>query len=91
MEDNNNPLGAGDEAQLREAVKKMLEDLPERDQKIIAMRWGIGEFDRIHTLEEVAEKMQVTPEQVRQIEQKTLARLRHPHHSANLRAFLDKE
>jgi RNA polymerase primary sigma factor len=55
------------------------------------MRFGIGQFDRIFTLEEVADKMKVTRERVRQIEQKTLARLRHPHNSANLRAFLDQE
>ena len=42
-----------------------------------------------HTLEEVAKIQKVTRERVRQIEQKTLARLRHPHNSANLRAFMD--
>ena len=55
------------------------------------MRFGIGVHKRIYTLEEVAEKMDVTRERVRQIEQKTLARLRHPHNSANLRAFFDEE
>ncbi|MFM8902729.1 MAG: RNA polymerase sigma factor RpoD/SigA, partial [Actinomycetota bacterium] len=77
--DDNDPLGATERAQLREAVEKTLKDLPERDQEIVAMRFGIGEFDRVFTLEEVAEKMKVTRERVRQIEQKTLARLRHPH------------
>lgn len=89
--DENDPLGATERAQLREAVEKTLKDLPERDQEIVAMRFGIGEFDRVFTLEEVAEKMKVTRERVRQIEQKTLARLRHPHNSANLRAFLDND
>ncbi|MFM8835943.1 MAG: sigma-70 family RNA polymerase sigma factor, partial [Actinomycetota bacterium] len=89
--DDNDPLGATERAQLREAVEKTLKDLPERDQEIVAMRFGIGEFDRVFTLEEVAEKMKVTRERVRQIEQKTLARLRHPHNSANLRAFLDND
>ncbi|MBM3806496.1 MAG: sigma-70 family RNA polymerase sigma factor [Actinobacteria bacterium] len=89
--EDNDPLGVTERAQLREAVEKTLKDLPEREQEIVAMRFGIGEFDRIFTLEEVAEKMKVTRERVRQIEQKTLARLRHPHNSANLRAFLDHD
>ncbi|MFM9121915.1 MAG: RNA polymerase sigma factor RpoD/SigA [Actinomycetota bacterium] len=89
--DDNDPLGATERAQLREAVEKTLKDLPERDQEIVAMRFGIGEFDRVFTLEEVAEKMKVTRERVRQIEQKTLARLRHPHNSGYLRAFLDHD
>lgn len=89
--DENDPISLTERSQLREAVKKMLKDLPEREQEIVAMRFGIGEFDRIYTLEEVADKMKVTRERVRQIEQKTLARLRHPHNSANLRAFLDEE
>ncbi len=89
--DENDPISLTERSQLREAVEKTLKDLPEREQEIVAMRFGIGGFDRIYTLEEVAEKMKVTRERVRQIEQKTLARLRHPHNSANLRAFLDEE
>ena len=89
--DENDPISLTERSQLREAVEKTLKDLPEREQEIVAMRFGIGEFDRIYTLEEVADKMKVTRERVRQIEQKTLARLRHPHNSANLRAFLDEE
>ena len=89
--DENDPLGSTERAQLRDAVEKTLGDLPEREKEIVAMRFGIGQFDRIFTLEEVADKMKVTRERVRQIEQKTLARLRHPHNSANLRSFLDQE
>ena len=89
--DENDPISLTERSQLREAVEKTLKDLPEREQEIVAMRFGIGGFDRVYTLEEVAGKMKVTRERVRQIEQKTLARLRHPHNSANLRAFLDEE
>ena len=65
-------------------------NLPPRDQEIVAMRFGIGKYvGQVHTLEEVAKIQKVTRERVRQIEQKTLARLRHPHNSANLRAFMD--
>jgi RNA polymerase primary sigma factor len=71
-------------------VERTLSDLPERDQDIVSMRFGIGKYaGQPYTLEYVAKKMNVTRERVRQIEQKTLARLRHPHNSANLRAFLD--
>lgn len=89
--DENDPISSTERSQLREAVERTLKDLPEREQEIVAMRFGIGQFDRIYTLEEVADKMKVTRERVRQIEQKTLARLRHPHSSNNLRAFLDEE
>ena len=89
--DENDPISSTERSQLREAVERTLKDLPEREQEIVAMRFGIGQFDRIYTLEEVAEKMRVTRERVRQIEQKTLARLRHPHSNNNLRSFLDEE
>ena len=89
--DENDPISSTERSQLREAVERTLKDLPEREQEIVAMRFGIGQSDRIYTLEEVAEKMKVTRERVRQIEQKTLARLRHPHSNNNLRAFLDEE
>jgi RNA polymerase primary sigma factor len=89
--DENDPISSTERSQLREVVEKTLNDLPEREQEIVAMRFGIGQFDRIYTLEEVAEKMKVTRERVRQIEQKTLARLRHASSNNNLRAFLDEE
>ena len=89
--DENDPISSTERSQLREAVERTVKDLPEREQEIVAMRFGIGQFDRIYTLEEVAEKMRVTRERVRQIEQKTLARLRHASSNNNLRAFLDEE
>jgi RNA polymerase primary sigma factor len=89
--DENDPISSTERSQLREAVERTLKDLPEREQEIVAMRFGIGQFNRIYTLEEVADKMKVTRERVRQIEQKTLARLRHPHSNNNLRSFLDEE
>ena len=86
----NDPSESTERRQLGEAVERTLSDLPERDQDIVSMRFGIGKYaGQPYTLEDVAKKMNVTRERVRQIEQKTLARLRHPHNSANLRAFLD--
>jgi len=89
--DENDPLGATERSQLHDAVERTLKDLPPREQEIVAMRFGIGLHKRVYTLEEVADKMKVTRERVRQIEQKTLARLRHPHNSANLRAFFEEK
>jgi RNA polymerase primary sigma factor len=86
----NDPIESTEKRQLGEAVERTLKDLPERDQEIVMMRFGIGKYvGQPHTLEDVAKIMKVTRERVRQIEQKTLARLRHPHNSANLRGFLD--
>jgi RNA polymerase sigma factor (sigma-70 family) len=88
--ENNDPQEITEKALLSEAVERTLSDLPPRDQEIVAMRFGIGKYiGQVHTLEEVAKIQKVTRERVRQIEQKTLARLRHPHNSANLRAFMD--
>jgi RNA polymerase primary sigma factor len=84
------PQESTERLQLIEAISDMLQGLPERDKEILAMRFGIEKYaGRPHKLEDVAKQMKVTRERVRQIEQKTLARLRHPHNSANLRAFLD--
>jgi RNA polymerase primary sigma factor len=91
-DESNDPLEQTERSQLNEAVERTLLDLPEREQDIVAMRFGIGKYNgEPRTLEEVAKTMNVTRERVRQIEQKTLARLRHPHNSANLRSFLDND
>jgi len=63
-----------DEARL---VKEALPELPEREYRIMSMRFGFGEFvGSRHTLEEVAESEDITRERVRQIEQITLIRMR---------------
>jgi len=82
------PNVAAERNALIELVKVELEGLPERDREIVEMRFGIPD-GRTRTLDEVAAQFGVTRERIRQIEQKTLARLRHPHNSARLRAFLD--
>lgn len=86
----NDPQETTERMQLIDAIAQTLRSLPPRDQEILAMRFGIDKYaGKPHTLEDVAKEMKVTRERVRQIEQKTLTRLRHPHNSANLRAFLD--
>ncbi len=62
---------------MREHILKVLQTLTPREQKIIKMRFGIGE-DRDHTLEEIGQHLSITRERVRQIEFKALKKLKHP-------------
>ena len=63
---------------LRECFAKIRNEIPERDALVMDMRFGIGEFEgQQRTLEDVAKKFNITRERVRQIDQKTLARLRY--------------
>ena len=82
------PITIAERNALIGAVQSELDLLPERDREILAMRFGLVD-GRPRTLDEVAGAFGVTRERIRQIEQKTLARLRHPHNSARLRGFLD--
>ena len=82
------PITIAERNALIGAVQSELHLLPERDRDILIMRFGL-EDGRPRTLDEVANAFGVTRERIRQIEQKTLARLRHPHNSARLRGFLD--
>jgi len=68
-------------------VRLGLKHLPEKDCEILKQHFGVRRRPR--TLDEVASEIKVTRERIRQIEQKTLARMRHPHNSARLRGFLD--
>lgn len=72
------------------AIAAELEHLPERDRRILDKRFGISSGQPL-TLDDVAKQEGVTRERIRQIEQKTLARLRHPNNSQRLRSFLDYE
>ncbi len=73
---------------LVEAVGEVLEELSEREQEIVRLRFGLNAQGRARTLEEVGRELGVTRERIRQIESKTLAKLRHPQHSARLRDYL---
>jgi DNA-directed RNA polymerase sigma subunit (sigma70/sigma32) len=68
-------------------VRLGLKHLAEMDCEILKQHFGVRRRPR--TLDEVASEIKVTRERIRQIEQKTLARMRHPHNSARLRGFLD--
>ncbi|MFZ9422583.1 MAG: sigma-70 family RNA polymerase sigma factor, partial [Ilumatobacteraceae bacterium] len=81
--DATDPLNETVQRELVNQIEKSLDGLPERERRIMSMRFGLGEFiGKQHTLEEVAEKEDITRERVRQIEQKTLARMRHPHNNS---------
>jgi RNA polymerase primary sigma factor len=81
------PLDSAIQANLREATTQMLACLKPREERILRMRFGIG-MDS-HTLEEVGNQFSVTRERIRQIEAKSLRKLKHPHHSRKLRSFLN--
>lgn len=74
---------------LARQARKMLSTLAPREEKVLRMRFGIGE-GADHTLEEVGKCFSVTRERVRQIEAKALRKLRHPSRSKLLKAFLKK-
>ena len=74
---------------LREQLEKVMDTLSEREQKVLALRFGL-EDGKPHTLEEVGREFQVTRERIRQIEAKALRKLRHPTRSRKLRDFLEE-
>ncbi len=69
-------------------TEQVLETLTEREQKILKLRFGLGD-GRDHTLEEVGQQFAVTRERIRQIEAKALRKLRHPTRSRKLRSFVE--
>ena len=73
---------------LKEQTESVLKTLTPREEKVIKMRFGVGEGTE-HTLEEVGKNFAVTRERIRQIEAKALRKLRHPSRSRRLRAFLE--
>jgi RNA polymerase primary sigma factor len=88
IEDKNviNPQEAVINQNLTEQVRRALSSLVPREEKVIRMRFGIGEKSD-HTLEEVGRDFDVTRERIRQIEAKALRKLRHPSRSKKLRPF----
>jgi RNA polymerase primary sigma factor len=73
---------------LSEQTRKVLATLTPREEKVLRMRFGIGEKSD-HTLEEVGQDFEVTRERIRQIEAKALRKLRHPSRSKRLKAFVE--
>ncbi len=75
-------------ASLAEATRKVLATLTPREERVLRLRFGIGQSSD-HTLEEVGQDFEVTRERIRQIEAKALRKLRHPSRSKRLQAFID--
>ena len=73
---------------LSEQTRKVLATLTPREEKVLRMRFGIGEKSD-HTLEEVGQDFYVTRERIRQIEAKALKKLRHPTRAKKLKSFLE--
>jgi len=74
---------------LSDIIRRVLATLTPREEKVLRMRFGIGERAD-HTLEEVGQDFDVTRERIRQIEVKALRKLRHPTRSKNLKSFIEK-
>ena len=73
---------------LKEQTESVLKTLTPREEKVIKMRFGVGDGSE-HTLEEVGQNFAVTRERIRQIEAKALRKLRHPGRSGRLRPYID--
>ncbi|MBI5844398.1 MAG: RNA polymerase sigma factor RpoD [Deltaproteobacteria bacterium] len=82
------PSEAAISINLAEQTRKVLATLTPREEKVLRMRFGIGE-KADHTLEEVGKDFQVTRERIRQIEAKALRKLRHPSRSQKLKSFIE--
>ena len=84
------PADAAARRMLVQAVEEALDDLNDREKEVVRLRFGLVD-GQARTLEEVGREFGVTRERIRQIESKTLAKLRHPQRSQKLRDYLDGE
>ena len=82
------PVDSATAEGLREATQNVLATLTPREAKVLRMRFGI-EMNTDHTLEDVGKQFDVTRERIRQIEAKSLRKLRHPSRSESLRSFIE--
>jgi RNA polymerase primary sigma factor len=82
------PQDAAISSNLAKQTQKVLSTLNEREEKILRMRFGIGE-KHDHTLEEVGQEFDVTRERIRQIEEKALRKLKHSSRANKLRSFIE--
>ena len=83
------PPDAASDSMLREQLEQVLDGLADRERKVIKFRFGL-EDGHPRTLEEVGKEFGVTRERIRQIESKTLAKLRHPARSGRLKDYMEE-
>ncbi len=84
------PVDVAIKNKLIAAVEEALDDLSDREKEIVRMRFGLAD-GQARTLEDVGREFKVTRERIRQIEAKTLAKLRHPMRAQRLKEFLEEE
>jgi RNA polymerase primary sigma factor len=82
------PLENASQHILREQIEIALQKLPERERRIIQLRYGLQD-GHYRTLEEVGREFGITRERIRQIEARVLRKLRHPHYGRGLRGYLE--
>ncbi|MDW8215635.1 MAG: RNA polymerase sigma factor RpoD [Roseiflexaceae bacterium] len=82
------PIDSASHHILREQIDSALEKLPERERRIIQLRYGLYD-GHYRTLEEVGREFGITRERIRQIEARVLRKLRHPHYGRGLRGYLE--
>jgi len=82
------PPDAASDSMLREQLEQVLDGLADRERKVIKFRFGL-EDGHPRTLEEVGREFGVTRERIRQIESKTLVKLRHPSRSGKLKDYME--
>jgi RNA polymerase primary sigma factor len=83
------PATAAERARLVADIEEALEELNDREREVVRLRFGLDD-GQVRTLEEVGKEFGVTRERIRQIESKTLAKLRHPTRSQRLRDYLEE-
>jgi len=83
------PDSAAERERLKDEIELALTELNEREQQVMRLRFGLDD-GQVRTLEQVGREFGVTRERIRQIESKTLAKLRHPTRSQRLRDYLDE-
>jgi RNA polymerase primary sigma factor len=82
------PTDATSQQLLKEQIDKVLDELTEREKRVLQLRFGLGD-GRARTLEEVGKEFNVTRERIRQIEGKAIRKLRHPSRSRKLKDYLE--
>jgi RNA polymerase primary sigma factor len=82
------PIEVATNMLLKEQLNNILASLPDRERRVIELRFGLGDGRR-HTLDEVGQEFGITRERVRQIQKKALNKLRHPRYSRRLREYIE--
>jgi RNA polymerase primary sigma factor len=82
------PTDATSQQLLKEQIDKVLDELTEREKRVLQLRFGLGD-GHARTLEEVGKEFSVTRERIRQIEGKAIRKLRHPSRSRKLKGYLE--